>query len=125
MRRARPSSPPPRRTDARCAALGGQQQAFAGSAVASALPGLKLYYFGQFDGLSAKLDVHLRRATSQTPNATLHAQYTKLMSVLADDVFHTGTWTDISVPKTGTGWRLVAWRWSSSDGSDKRLCVIK
>ena len=38
-------------------------------------------------------------------------------------VFHDGTWTYISVDKSGTGWRLVAWRWSDSAGN-KRLVVV-
>lgn len=106
------------------ATLGGQQQAFAGSVVASTIPGLRLFYFGQFDGFSAKLDVHLRRATAQTPNSALHKQYTTLLAVLADPVFHSGSWTFISTPESGTAWRLCAWRWTSSDGSDKRLVVV-
>eukprot|EP00418_Pyrodinium_bahamense_P007123 CAMPEP_0179023896 /NCGR_PEP_ID=MMETSP0796-20121207/7174_1 /TAXON_ID=73915 /ORGANISM="Pyrodinium bahamense, Strain pbaha01" /LENGTH=544 /DNA_ID=CAMNT_0020719837 /DNA_START=22 /DNA_END=1656 /DNA_ORIENTATION=- len=105
-------------------ALGGPEQAFVGSVVAATLPGLRLFYFGQFDGFSAKLDVHLRRATAQTPNLALHRRYSALLRILADDVFHQGTWSFISVPKEGTGWHLCAWRWASRDGTRKRLVVV-
>jgi hypothetical protein len=106
------------------ASLGGQQQAFAGAVIASTIPGVRLFYFGQFDGFSAKLDVQLRRATSQSPNQELHKQYTALLRILSNDVFHEGSWTFIPVSKEGTGWRLCAWRWASSDGRTKRLVVV-
>mmetsp|Transcript_39437 Transcript_39437/g.89674 ORF Transcript_39437/g.89674 Transcript_39437/m.89674 type:complete len:535 (-) Transcript_39437:143-1747(-) len=106
------------------ALLGGPNQAFIGSVVASTIPGLRLFYFGQFDGFSAKLDVQLRRATAQAPNKVLHRQYTALLKVLADDVFHEGAWAYIPVSKVGTGWRLAAWRWDSPNGAAKRLVVV-
>lgn len=106
------------------AALGGPERAFVGAVVASTVPGLRLFYFGQFEGRSAKLDVQLRRATAQAPDAALSAQYAALLGVIADDVFHEGSWTYIPVSKVGTGWRLAAWRWASSDGAKKRLVVV-
>merc|ERR1712070_223221 len=57
--------------------LHGQQQAFAGSVVASTIPGLRLFYHGQFDGFTQKLGVQVRRAVSEQPNSVLHAQYSK------------------------------------------------
>jgi len=105
-------------------ALGGQQQAFVGSVVASTIPGLRLFYFGQFDGFASKLDVQLRRASAETPNTALQAQYRNLLSVISHEVFHTGTWTFIQLPKDGTAWRLAAWRWSSKDGVTKRVIVV-
>lgn len=105
-------------------ALGGQQQAFTGAVIASTIPGLRLFYFGEFDGFSSKLDVQLRRATTQPANAMLRKQYSTLLHVLADDVFHSGTWTFIQTPKDGTSWRLMAWRWRSADGAVKRVVVV-
>lgn len=104
--------------------LKGQQQAFAGSVVASTIPGVKLFYFGQFDGFAKKLDVQLRRATKESPNLTLHKQYTDLLRLLKDEVFHSGSWTFISTPKDDSAWRLSAWRWASADGHTKRLIVV-
>lgn len=106
------------------AALHGKQQAFAGALVSWTLPGLRLAFFGQLDGFSRKLGVQVRRAVAETPDAALHLQYTRLLTILKDDVFHTGTWQYIDVPKDGTGWRLAAWRWSSSDTKTKRLVVV-
>lgn len=105
-------------------ALGGPDQAFAGAVIASTMPGLRLFYFGQFEGFTAKLDVQLRRATKQAPDEKLDKQYATLLKVLADDVFHTGTWTFIDTPHDGSAWRLTAWRWSSQDGATKRLVVV-
>jgi len=103
-------------------ALGGQQQAFAGSVVASTIPGLRLFYFGQYDGLKNRLGVHLRRAMPEEPSPALHAQYTKLLGILAHPVFHEGTWTYIDIPGEGSGWRLAAWRWEYL--GTKRLVVV-
>jgi hypothetical protein len=167
------------------AALGGDQQAFAGTVVATTLPGLRLFYFGQFQvpsltvlppslppslpspyrhhivrsyvawvawfhlraasrrsqwhcaplvalrglqGFKNRLDVHLRRAVSEAGNATVEALYgklTTLLSVGSGSVFHEGTWTYIPIDKSGTGWRLCAWRWSSGGApGSKRLVVV-
>merc|ERR1719330_174512 len=103
-------------------ALGGQAQSFAGSVAALTLPGMRLTYFGQYDGLRNRLGVHLRRWMPEAPNPTLHARYNKLMEVLADKVFHFGTWTFVSVPKSGSGWRLTAWRWEYN--GEKRLVIV-
>jgi glycosidase len=105
-------------------ALGGQQQAFAGAVVAATIPGLRLFYFGQFDGFSAKLDVQLRRATTQPSNEMIRKQYSALLHVLAHDVFHSGAWTFIQTSKEGSSWRLAAWRWRSLDGAVKRVVVV-
>lgn len=104
--------------------LHGQQQAFAGSVVASTIPGLRLFYEGQFEGFTRKLGVQVRRAVTEQPNPALHAQYSKLLSVLSAQVFRSGMWSYIPVSKDGSGWRLMAWRWSSTDGSSKRLIVV-
>merc|ERR1719277_2072156 len=68
--------------------LGGKQEAFAASVAAWTLPGMRLTYFGQFDGLQNRLVVQLRRAASESRDSALHARYTTLMAVLAQPIFH-------------------------------------
>jgi len=104
--------------------LHGEQQAFVGSVVAFTLPGMRFSFEGQFQGLSKKLDVQLRRATKEIPNPALVDQYKTLLSIISDDVFHTGKWTFIETPKGGTAWRLSAWRWASADGNRRRLVIV-
>jgi len=104
------------------AALGGQQKAFVGSVLTSTLPGARLFFRGQFDGNAAKLVAQLRRAEAEQSNVALHGQYDRFLDLLKDPVFHKGTWTYIDVPKEGTSWRLLAWRWSLGD--TKRLVVV-
>jgi len=104
------------------ASLGGVQQAFAGSIVALTIPGLRFTWEGQFEGLKNTLGIHVRRATAEQPNPGIHAQYSKLMEILTSEVFHRGTWTYIHVPKSGSGWRLLAWRWEYQ--GEKRLVVV-
>jgi len=103
-------------------ALGGSAQSFAGSVAALTLPGMRLTYFGQYDGLRNRLGVHLRRGMPEARDAALHAKYTKLMEALDHPVFHQGTWTMISIPQSGSGWRLTAWRWEHN--GEKRLVVF-
>lgn len=67
-------------------------QAFIGSVIISTLPGLRLYYFGQFKGYKNKLDVHLRRALPEATNTTVEGLYHQLLDIVSDDIFHTGTW---------------------------------
>jgi glycosidase len=104
--------------------LHGQQSAFAGSVVAFTLPGMRFSFEGQFEGFSKKLDVQLRRETKESPNADLEKQYHRLLSIVSDDVFHTGKWTFIDTPTDASSWRVTAWRWSSTDGRKKRLIVV-
>lgn len=103
-------------------ALGGQQQSFVGTVAALTLPGMRLTYFGQYDGLKNRLGVHLRRWTPEPRSPEVHAQYTALMRALSEKVFHEGTWTMIAIPQSGSAWRLTAWRWQYND--DKRLVVF-
>jgi len=102
--------------------LGGPDQAFAGSVAAWTLPGMRLTYFGQFDGLQNRLIVQLRRSYAESRDSDLHARYTTLMGVLAQPIFHEGTWMIIDVPQPAADWRLFAWRWELGD--EKRLVVI-
>jgi len=103
-------------------ALGGTAQSLAGSIVALTIPGMRLTYFGQYDGLKNRLGVHLRRGMPEERNTGLHAQYTKLMEALSEDVFHEGSWTMIGIPQEGSGWRLTAWRWEHN--GVKRLVIV-
>lgn len=102
--------------------LGGPQQSFTGSVAALTLPGMRLTYFGQYDGLQNRLGVHLRRAMPEGRDTGLHAQYQKLLEALSHEVFHKGTWTMIDVDPSGSGWRLTAWRWEYN--GEKRLVVF-
>jgi len=102
--------------------LGGQAQSFAGAVVALTIPGARLTFQGQYDGLKNRLGIHLRRAMPEQGNPDLHAQYTKLMEAVNHPIFHRGTWTFIDTPKQGSGWRLVAWRWEYQ--GEKRLVIV-
>jgi hypothetical protein len=63
--------------------LGGDQQAFAGTVVTATLPGLRLFFFGQFQGFKNKLDVHLRRAVSESSNSTVQTLYNQLTNIIS------------------------------------------
>merc|ERR1719350_2536182 len=99
--------------------FGSAEKGFAGSVAALTLPGMRLAYFGQYDGLKNRLGVHLRRGMPEAHNASIHAQYTKLMGVISHAIFHEGTWTLIDVPQPGAASSLFAWRWERA--GEKRL----
>lgn len=103
-------------------AFGDGHRGFIGAVAAATLPGMRLFNDYQFDGFKHRMPVQLRRPYGEQPDQGLHGRYAKFLSILADPVFHKGTWTYIDVPKEHSGWRLLAWRWAL--GNTKRLVVI-
>jgi len=103
-------------------AFGDGHRGFIGAVAAATLPGMRLFNDYQLDGFKHRMPVQLRRPYGEQPDQQLHARYAKFLSILADPVFHKGTWTYIDVPKEHSGWRLMAWRWAL--GGTKRLVVI-
>eukprot|EP00753_Platysulcus_tardus_P016998 PLAT618.1.p1 GENE.PLAT618.1~~PLAT618.1.p1 ORF type:complete len:521 (-),score=233.06 PLAT618.1:123-1685(-) len=102
--------------------LGSLPAADAGAAVISTLPGMRLYFQGQFLGLHNTLDVHLRRSAPEPIHANVTTYYNKLLHIVGAPVFQTGTFAYSDVQNSGDAWRLVAWRWF--DSSQRRLCVV-
>jgi len=102
--------------------LQGKEQSLAGSVVALTIPGSRLTFQGQYEGLKNRLGIHLRRAMPEQADLGLHAKYQKLLEAIKDPVFHKGTWNYIDTPKDGSGWRLVAWRWEYQ--GEKRLVIV-
>jgi len=87
------------------------------------LPGMRAYWQGDWQGYTAKLDVHLRRETSEAINTYVQDTfYPMLLNITSAPVFQYGTWQYASVTGSDTAWRLMAWMWTY--GSERRLCVI-
>lgn len=83
-------------------------------------PGLRFFHQGQLQGWTKKISVHLGRGPEQPTNTTLDHFYSRLLSILSRDVFHTGTWQLLKVKPAWEGnWTwdsLIAFAWQSSTG---------
>jgi hypothetical protein len=78
-------------------------------------------------GYKSRLAVHLRRASVEPVDEEVQARYHRLMHVISSRTpvgapFHAGHFQLVSVNPAGTGWRLLAWRWTC--GPHRRLVVI-
>jgi hypothetical protein len=104
-------------------AFGTPQKSIAAALILHTLPGLKFNYFRQWPGFANRLEVHLRRASTEQPNTQVSQFYAKFLPIIADDVFKNGQFALLSATGSGAG-PLFAWSWTSSDSSRKRLCII-
>ena len=87
------------------------------------LPGTKLLYEGQFEGLRTRLQVFLARRPEESPDADLERFYRLLLQRTAHEPFRSGEWSLCEC----TGWpdnpscrNLLAWRWKR----EAARCVI-
>jgi len=102
--------------------FGSWWRAAAAALVSYTLPGVRIFWHGQWEGLENRLAVHLRRAKEERSNPDAVAFYDKLLPIITHEVFKKGEWFLIDVFGTDQSWRLMAWRWSY--GKEKRLCVL-
>lgn len=72
------------------------------------LPGCRFFFQEQENGFSRKLDVHLRRAVSETPNGKVQYFYQKLFEILAMDALVDGEFTQLSIDGSDT---ILTWKW--------------
>jgi hypothetical protein len=101
--------------------FGSNQRADGAAMVALTVPGMRFYNEGQQDGYRNRLQVQLRRAASEPIAVGVPQFYDILTPILARPVFHTGTWTYLSVFNDPNSWRLMAWKWTNND---ERLLVV-
>jgi glycosidase len=87
------------------------------------LPGVRMFYEGQFEGRKVQLPVFLARRPDEPPDPDLQAFYKKLLQAIDRPVFREHAWTLCN----RTGWsdnqsfqNLVAWAWRKED----ERCVI-
>jgi len=103
------------------ATIGSVVKADSAANIAYTLSGLRFYFQDQEHGFKNKLDVHLRRAASESSSSVAEVFYTNLTSILKDDVFRNGDFADLQI--TGDeAWHFMAWKWTK--GSEKRAVII-
>ncbi|KAN0012235.1 hypothetical protein ACTFIU_007533 [Dictyostelium citrinum] len=86
------------------------------------LPGLRFFWWGDFQGYSNQLDVHLRREQSEPAIADAMAFYQTLTSIVSDPVFKNGEFTYLNCTNDQESWNLVAYKWTYQN--ERRLCVL-
>ncbi|CAD8083789.1 unnamed protein product [Paramecium sonneborni] len=85
------------------------------------IPGARFINHGQLEGLSNKLDVHLRRSYKENGSTYVKWFYGKVLPILKKDVFKSGNWQQLNV--TGDQyWKFFAFKWTNS--SDKIVVII-
>lgn len=102
--------------------FGSYERANTAAFVSFTLPGQRFLFEGQTYGYKNKLDVHLRRAAYENKVPLTVDFYNKLLKAINRNVFKNGEWFYQNIESSGTSWRLVAWKWTSSE--ENVLCVI-
>eukprot|EP01133_Synstelium_polycarpum_P012036 gene12036-14078_t len=94
----------------------------AAALVTYTLPGLRFFWWGDFEGYQNQLDVHLRREEEEPAIATTQEFYKNLTSIVSDPVFKYGDFEYLNVTSSDSSWTLIAYKWSYQN--EKRLCVL-
>jgi hypothetical protein len=110
----------------RAAAVLGKQKSMAAGLLISTIPGMHLYYDGQFEGKKVKLPVQLGRETDESIPKCFPAFYNKLLNITRTEIFKYGEWKLLdSLPSWGnnnTFENLLAWHYKYKN--ENRLVVI-
>lgn len=102
----------------------GQGRDRAAAVITATLPGAHLFYMGQFEGVTIRLPVFLRRSPAEAIDHDLQSFYHKLMGLAALPVFREGYWQLAATqgwPDNQTHLNLLAWCWC---GCDTRIVVV-
>jgi len=70
----------------------GKDKSFAAAVIIGALPGMKLFYDGQFEGKTVKLPVQLIREPIEQENKKTLEFYYNLLNIYKDPLFKDGEW---------------------------------
>ena len=96
----------------------------AAAVVVSTLPGLRLFYQGQFEGRTERVPVQLGRWSDDAPNQDLLRFYERLLDTVNDETFHADEWRLLDVHPAGDASNsdLLAWRWLRA--AEIRIVVV-
>ncbi len=87
----------------------------AAAVIMSTLPGLKLFYDGQFEGKQIKLPIQLGREPREEINVRIQNFYDKLLRITNDEIFYDGEFTLLTPeqvwPDNDTQKYILSWMW--------------
>ncbi|MEW6511636.1 MAG: alpha-amylase family glycosyl hydrolase [Bacteroidota bacterium] len=108
-------------------ALPSEPWQFAAATIVATVPGMAMFHDGQFEGRKLTLPVQLLRRPEEKVADTVKAFYARLLPVVSDHVFRTGSW-QLLMPKSAWSenhtWQnfLAFWWHEPADGI--RLVVV-
>ncbi len=101
----------------RSAAVFKKEKLPAVAALFSGLPGMKLYFQGQFEGRQIRLPIQIRQTRPEEIDPEIKAFYDKLLPVVNAEICHAGAWSLKQVFPDGedTAQNLIAYSWRLDD----------
>lgn len=110
----------------RAASKFGKDRSMPAAVVISTIPGMVLYFDGQFSGRKIKLPVQLGRLPEEKPDKRIFNFYDKLLRITKHEVFRKGFWQMLDCqpvsPFDYSNENLFAWEWEYKQ--DKKVVVI-
>ena len=104
----------------------GREKSMAAAVIISTIPGIALYFDGQFDGKKVKLPVQLGREPEEKPDEKIKEFYHNLLQITKASIFRNGNWKMLEVSPVGendfSSENIIAWEWRLNN--DLRLVVI-
>jgi glycosidase len=104
----------------------GKQKSLAAATVISTIPGMKLYYDGQFEGKKIKLPLQLGREPYEKVSETKKIYYEKLLQITKNEIFTNGEWKLLEPLTVNdqniTSRNIFAWQWKYKN--DHRIVII-
>jgi glycosidase len=90
----------------------------------STLPGMRMYFQGQFEGRKLKIPVQLRRSAHELPNTELQEFYRTILQITSAPPYRSGQWQLLSSASAGdeTYRNFLAYTWRSE--SRQKLVVV-
>ncbi|PKL87942.1 MAG: glycosidase [Ignavibacteriae bacterium HGW-Ignavibacteriae-2] len=91
----------------------------AAAVIAYTVPGMRLFFDGQFEGKTIKLPVQLGREPVEEANPNFQIFYDRLLGIIEDDIFKFGEWK-LLTPLTRGGTdktynNILTWSWTYKD----------
>ncbi len=110
----------------RAAVKFGEKQSLAAAVLISTVPGMKLYFDGQFEGKKLKTAIQLGREPKEKISVSIKNYYNKILSITKPDIFRFGEWKMLEpTPAAGDNnsyENIFAWQWKLNE--DSNLIVI-
>ncbi len=97
----------------RAAEVFGKERLEAAAVLFSTLPGMRLYHMGQIEGEKVKFPVQMRRVMPEEADEETMGFYKRLLSIIKNDIFHTGQWRlwEVFPMNDGSCGNLIAFTW--------------
>ena len=100
----------------RAAANFGKDRSLSAATIISTIPGMVLYYDGQFEGKKIKLPVQLGRFPLEKSDKKINNYYEKLLQITKQEIFRKGKWQMLDCipvsPNDYSNENLFIWEWS-------------